>query len=354
MKLKFLVGCYTDSENEKGLHLLEFDEENKNITLINSHTLANPSYLSFSTNKSIIYSVNENHSVSDSLSAIAFDRVKLTFETINEIDVKGSDPCFISLDSKHKHIFSANYSDGTLSCVSLHADGSLANLVQVIKHPTDPSDELHPNTHMHAALLSPDKQFLLVTNLGLDTLSLYNYQPDNHTEPLKEIPEQVYQFPIGTGPRHLLFSSNGKFAYVVGELDGSVHVLAWDSGVLSFVQKAMLMPSDFNGKNSAADIHFGADGRFIYLSNRGDANQLISFAVNQETGELTLLQRTATLGNGPRNFAVDPSGNYLLVANQYSNEIRLFKIDKITGGLIDTGVSHAINNPVFVSFLKDL
>ncbi|TCC94217.1 lactonase family protein [Pedobacter frigiditerrae] len=352
--MRFLVGCYTSETDNNGLHLLELDGQNNSINSITSHVVANPSYLTFSSDGSVIYTVNESHTPSDKVTAISFDRKTQKLETINEIDICGADPCFISTDSKGKYLFTANYSDGTLSCVSLHADGSLANLVQVIKHPTDPSDELHPNTHMHAALLSPDKQFLLVTNLGLDTLSLYNYQPDNHKEPLKEIPEQVYQFPIGTGPRHLLFSSNGKFAYVVGELDGSVHVLAWDNGVLSFVQKAMLMPSDFNGKNSAADIHFGADGRFIYLSNRGDANQLISFAVNQETGELTLLQRTATLGNGPRNFAVDPSGNYLLVAHQYSNEIRLFKIDKITGGLIDTGISHAINNPVFVSFLKDL
>lgn len=351
MELKFLVGCYTSPTHKNGLHVLELDADRGIITLINSHEVANSSYLTFSPNKSIIYTVNENHGISDSLTAIKFDKKALAFETINEIDVKGSDPCFISIDSKGRHVFSANYSDGTLCCVPIQNHGELASSIQVLKHDINPLDSLHPNTHMHAAVLSPDEQFLLASNLGQDTITVYNYQPMNLDKPLSKT-KTVYQFPAGTGPRHLIFDELAKFVYIVGELDATLHILAWNNGALSFVQRLMLMPADFKGKNSAADIHFGAGGKFLYVSNRGDANQLICFSINQETGEAVLLARTPSLGHGPRNFAIDSSGKYMLVAHQYSNDIRLFKINEISGELVNLGVSYPINSPVYVSFFS--
>ncbi|RZK38364.1 MAG: lactonase family protein [Pedobacter sp.] len=349
MKLRFLVGCYTSLIEESSLHILELNQTSKTLTLVNSHQVSNPSFSAFFPAKSIIYTVNENHGLNDRLTAVAFDREKLLFKTINEVDIKASDPCFISVDSKGKHVFSANYSDGTLSCVALNIDGSLGNLVQVIKHEIDPLDEAHPNTHMHAAVLSPDEQFLLVSNLGQDTITIYNYQASEE-KPLTGT-GHVYRFQDGTGPRHLIFDAAAKFVYVVGELDGSLHVLAWAEGTLTAVQRLMLMPPDFKDKNSAADLHFGASGDFLYVSNRGDANQIISFSIDQVTGKATVLDRTASLGEGPRNFAIDPSGKYMLVAHQYSNNIRLFEIDPLNGKLCDTGKSVQLNSPVYVSFL---
>lgn len=349
MKIRIIVGCYTTKEYKQGLHILDLDKEARELRLFKSHKVANPSYLVLSPDKSKIYTVNENHCASDSLTTIAFDGEKTIFETINEVKINGADPCFINVDSKRKHIFSANYSDGTLSCVALKEDGSFGKLVQVIKHEIDPLDLHHPNTHMHAAVLSPCENFLLTSNLGQDTIIIYNYQT-TEAEPLTET-GNVYRFPDGTGPRHLIFDKAAKFVYVVGELDASLNVLAWNGGTLTFIQRVMLMPSDFKGKNSAADIHFGASGNFLYVSNRGDANQIISFSVDCETGKATILERTPSLGEGPRNFAVDHTGSYLLVAHQYSNDIRLFEINKSSGKLIATNVTISIKSPVFVSFL---
>lgn len=348
--MKFLIGCYTNTKNEQSLHLLEFDKEYNAINLINSHIVSNPSYLLYANSKSIIYTVNEDHTSSDSLTALSFNKENLTLETINDVEIKGSDPCFINVDSNLRHIFSANYSDGTLSCITLKQDGSFDKLAQVIKHEINPLDKLHPNTHIHATVLSPCERFLLVSNLGQDTITVYNYQP-SEVQPLSET-GMSYQFPVGTGPRHLIFDQNAKFVYVVGELDASLHVLAWDNGGLTFIQQLMLMPVDFKGKNSAADIHFGANGNFLYVSNRGGANQLISFSINQKTGRATFLERTSSLGKGPRNFAIDPSGKFLLVTHQYTDDIRLFNIDPLNGKLYDTGNSFKLNSPVFVCFLS--
>lgn len=350
MSVKVLVGCYTTPESKQGLHLLDIDEENGGLTLIKSHVVKNSSFAIFTAPNSIIYTVNENHSNSDSLTAVSFNKENSTFLTLSQVEINGSDPCYITVDSKQRHLFTANYSDGTLSCVSLKDDGSLGELVQVIKHEVDSMGKFHVNSHMHAVVLSPCENFLLASNLGQDTLTVYNYQP-NELKPLSET-GIGYQFPVGTGPRHLIFDQNAKFIYVVGELDASLHVLAWDNGKLTLIQKLMLMPMDFEGKNSAADLHFGANGFYLYVSNRGEANQIISFAINKETGEATLLERVPSLGQGPRNFAIDPTGRLMLVAHQYTNDMRLFTIDPLNGKLYNTGQCLQLNSPVFICFLQ--
>jgi 6-phosphogluconolactonase len=350
MKLKFLVGCYTNETNQNGLHLFTFDEMTKQIELIGTHAISNASFATSSPSLPILYVVNENHTESDSVSAVSFDRKSNTFKTINTVDV-GADPCFITVDLSGKFVFSANYSDGTLSCLPVNADGSLGDVVQVIKNEVDPLDDAHPNSHLHAVVFSPDEKFLLATNLGQDTITVYPYQPSQADQPLNQQAQQVYRFPAGTGPRHLLFDQNGRYVYVVGELDGSLHVLEWQNNKLLFVESHPLMPSDFNGKNSAADLHFDPTGRFLYVSNRGDANQLISFKVDATTGHVLFNNSVSSGGNGPRNFEFTKDGRFVLAANQYSNNLVVFESDEASGILTEIEAKFELNSPVFVQLL---
>lgn len=350
MKLRFLTGCYTDTDHPHGLHLLELDLDQKSITLIRSHQLDNPSYLAFSAKQSIVYTVNENHGSADRLSAIKFNADLGIFNNLNQVSAKGIDPCYISIDHEARHVFAANYSDGTLCCAPIKKDGRLDEPIQLIKHHVDEIDVQHPNTHMHAAVLSPDEKFLLATNLGQDTISIYKYSPDA-SQPLAVENVKVFTLPNGTGPRHLCFSRNQDYCYVVGELDGSVHVLQWKLNNLTLVQSQKLMADDDVRKNSAADLHLGTSGEFLYVSNRGDINMLIIFKIDQQNGKLELIGRTHTNGLGPRNFAIAPNGGYMLIAHQYSNTIRLFEIDQISGQIQDTGVYYQLHSPVCLKFL---
>ncbi|MBB2145894.1 beta-propeller fold lactonase family protein [Pedobacter sp. LMG 31464] len=351
MRLKLLIGCYSDDNHKEALHLLEFDNFNKLFELLGSHHVPNPSYLVFSPDSSVIYTVNENHTTKDKLSAIQLNLATAEFKNVNQISAEGSDPCYISIDSKAKHVFAANYTDGTLCCASINKNGALGYPVQVISHKRDSLDQLHPKTHIHATVLSPNEDFLLVTNLGQDTITVYRYQPNNLAKPLDDTPFSIFDLSVGAGPRHLRFSENGKYVYVVGELDASLHVLSWENGNLKPIQVLKLMPDDYQGENSAADLHFGTGGKFLYISNRGDANQIIIFKVDILTGKAELLQRSATNGLGPRNFAISPSGDFMIIAHQHSNDLRVFEIDKNLGTINDTGIGYALHSPVCVQFL---
>lgn len=350
MTYKFFVGCYTDDENVNGLNLFEFDTASLSITLLSSVNVSNPSYFAFSKNNPFLYCVNENHTSNDKITAIEFDGNRLT--VLDEIHCGGSDPCYISINSNDNYLVAANYSDGSLSVVGLLKDGKLNdNLVKVIPHNIPSFDTIHKKSHMHATILCPDEKFLLAANLGLDTITVYEIVEYNPMR-FKFILDCTYPLPIGTGPRHLIFSKDGRFVIAVGELDASVHVLGFDSGKLTIVQKINLMSESFDGINSAADIHFSINGRFIYVSNRGDANQIIVFSFDKNSGILTFVDRFSTDGISPRNFVLDPSGEFMLIANQMSDDVRLFKVDKESGKIWNSNIKLTIKNPVCIKFVE--
>jgi 6-phosphogluconolactonase len=249
-------------------------------------------------------------------------------------------------------VFIANYNDGNVAVLPILPNGSLAAPSQVITHAGQgPNTDRQECAHAHCVALSPDDRFLIACDLGTDKVTTYAYDEDNQQQPLNPVPVSIYQAKPGTGPRHIIFSADGKFAYLVGELTAVVIVFEWNNGVLTELQQIDMMPADFKGDNCAADIHLSPDGNFLYTSNRGAANQLIIYAVDKATGLLTLKGRQSTLGTGPRNFAIDPSGQLLLVANQVSNDAQLFNVDKFTGMLSFKQSISDLQAPVFVKFI---
>lgn len=346
-----LIGCYTDPNNSKGLHLFEFNSADKMLNLLSSIETPNASYIDISPDRGDVYVVNENHTNLDTVTALKCDLSAQELKIVNTVSSQGSDPCFISLGSNNKHLFVSNYSDGSLCVIPIDTQGALNDNSQVIRHALAINDKEHSNSHMHSAFLCPDGKFLLALNLGLDTITVYRYHSERYDSPLDPEPFFTYNFPAGTGPRHALFSNEGKYLYVVGELDASIHVLSWAQGKLIPKQQMLLMGSEYKAENSAADLHFSKDNRFLYVSNRGSANQIIVFENEATSGNLVRLTRIDTNGNGPRNFAIDPTGKFLLVAHQKSNDIRIFEIDPSSGIPLDTGKVVALNSPVCIKFL---
>ncbi len=342
---KLIVGTYTKGTSE-GIYIYDFDSktaETKQLGVIKN--IANPSYVALSKNNDAIYSVSE---VGANSAAAAFKFNPKTNEgtLINKEATKGADPCFVLTDGKH--VFTANYSGGSISVYGIKADGALTPVKQLVQHTGSGPDKRQASAHVHQTLFSPDGKYVISTDLGEDKIYVYHYQA-NDEKPLT-LKHSISTNP-GSGPRHITFSPNGKFAYLAHEFNGKISVFGYNDGNLKLLQEIGTAASDFTGRIDAADIHISADGKFLYESNRGDANNISVFAV-QKDGKLSHVETVSTLGKGPRNFSIDPSGNYLLVGHQYSNDIIIFQRNAKTGKLTDSKKRIAVGSPVCLIFGK--
>lgn len=347
-KLNLLIGTYTNSCESKGIYVYDFDVNTAEFSFKNSSsTVVSPSYLTVSNDNQFIYAVNEN-GVNSAVSSFKFDSKSGAINLINEQDSKGADPCYIINDEKN--VIVANYSGGNIAVFGKNEDGSLTEAKQVIQHfGKGMNVERQEKPHVHMVYFTPDKKFVLVNDLGKDKVYSYHYD-SNSTNELLRISDSI-AVKSGSGPRHLTFGKDGKQVYLLQELDGSLTTFSYLDGKLKKIDETTILTKDFKGAISAADIHISPDGKFLYASNRGEANTISIFKI-QENGKLELLGQMSTLGKGPRNFAIDPSGNFLLVAHQYSNDVVIFKRDKTTGKLTDTRKRIQLCSPVCLVFTK--
>lgn len=345
-KLNLVVGTYTKTCESRGIYVYEFDSNNANIRLKkSSDSIINPSYLSLSKGSKFIYAVKENGNESE-VSSFGFDPSSGRMNLINSVNSKGADPCYLINDDTN--VIVANYSGGNIAVFGKNADGSLTEAKQVIQHfGKSVNSERQEKPHVHMVYFSPDKKYVLSNDLGTDKVFLYAYEPNASTEILT-LKDSV-SVKAGSGPRHLIFSKKGKFVYVLQELDGSLTTFKYKNGTLTQIHETTILPNDFNGTTSAADIHITPNGRFLYATNRGDANTISIFKV-LKNGKLKSKGQTSTLGKGPRNFVIDPTGKFLLVAHQYSNDIVIFKINKRKGTLKDSGQKIELCSPVCLVF----
>ncbi len=343
-----LVGTYTKNCDSKGIYVYDFDSETANFKTKNSSdTVINPSYLTASNGNDFIYSVNENGDES-TISAFSYYPKTGALQFLNKQTSQGADPCHLINDAKN--VIVANYSGGTLAVFGKKKDGSLTAAKQVIKHSGQSiNTKRQEKPHAHMVHFSPDKKFVLSTDLGTDKIYLYKYNPVAVDKIL--LASDSIAIKAGSGPRHLTFSNNGKFVYLVQELDGAVTVFAYAKGKLVKIQETTILAPDYKGAVGSADIHISPDGLFLYATNRGEANTITIFKI-LKNGSLERTEIASALGKGPRNFVIDPSGKYLLIANQYTNEIVIFKRDKTSGSLADTGKRITLCAPVCLIFTK--
>jgi len=344
-----VVGTYTAPGKSEGIYIYDFDIITGNTSLKNiTKGIPNPSYLAISPDKKYAYAVNETGDKS-AVTAFKYDSKSGALTFLNKVDSHGADPCFIIVDDQN--VLVANYSGGSLAVFSRNADGSLSEAVQVIKHTgksIDPKGR-QESAHVHMVKFTPDHKYLVVNDLGEDNTYIYNYNPTGKDQTLIE--KSVIKTNAGTGPRHIVFSPNGKFAYLVHEFNGSITAFSYKNGELTKLQEIGTTAKDFNGAVDAADIHVSDDGKFIYETNRGDANSISAFSI-LPTGKLQFIETLSTLGKGPRNFMIDPSGKFLLVAHQYTNNVVIFNRDIKTGKLTDSGKRIDVGAPVCLVFDK--
>lgn len=342
-----LVGTYTNDGKSQGIYVYRYNPNKNEATLVSTTKgVENPSYLAVSKDQKFVYAVNENHGEKGGeISAFALDKAKGELVLLNKQPTGGDDPCYVTVDSTGKNVIVANYSGGNIAVFKTNSDGSLQPAVQTIAHDgygVNVARQEMP--HPHSVVLSPDQKFLFVANLGNDRLYRYAFNANDAANPLTALEPAYYEVPDGSGPRHFTFHPNGKFAYLLNELSGNIIVYEYNNGALKEIQTIVSDNTNSKADKGSADIHLTPDGRFLYTSNRATANDIAMFKVATD-GKLAENGHQA-VGAHPRNFMIDPSGRFLLVANRDANNIQVFIINKNFGILQDANTKIDVPQPV--------
>lgn len=342
----FFVGTYTKNTSSEGIYIVRCNPNKKlSSAILVIKNIENPSYVAYNAEKKTLYSVSENENKC-SVSAYTFTDNAMTNSYLTQVVIPGKGPCYISYSDYH--VFTANYKSGDINVIDLNQEGAVADVVQQIQHT---GKSIHPErqseAHVHQVIFTPDKKYLLANDLGTDYTYSYEYKPAGINEVL--IPEDSILLQEGGGPRHLAFSPDGKYIYVVQELTGEVWVLGIQNGHFRRIFKSSVITRDL-GTASGADIHTSPDGRFLYVSNRGNYNNISVFRILSDQ-KLKLISQHSSGGETPRNFTITGDGKYLLAGNQKSNQISVFRILN-NGKLKDTHLKVEVPSPVCILEFK--
>jgi 6-phosphogluconolactonase len=350
------IGTYTTKTTSKGIYAYRFDASKGQLTPIGvAAETVDPSFLAVHPNGKYLYAVNEignfNGEVSGAVSSFAIDAKTGSLKFLNQVPTRGAGPCYVSLDKTGAFVLVANYDSGSIASFPVHFDGSLGTASGFVQHSgSGPNKERQEGPHAHWIGTSPDNRFALAVDLGLDQVIVYGF--DGSTGVFAPRLSGFAKVKPGSGPRHLAFSPNGKFAYVLSEIASTVTVFSYQAktGDLSTLQVISTLPADFSRPNDAAEIAISPSGKFLYTSNRGH-DSIAIFAINPKKGTLKSLGHVLTGGKTPRHFAIDPTGSYLLAENKDSNTVVVFHIDPATGSLTPTGQTIDVPSPVCITFV---
>ncbi len=348
--LYFVTGSYSES-SEEGVKLYKIDSGSVNITEITGVKAGkNPSFITLAPNGGLLYAVNETGPDAGrkkaGVTTIKFDWQEMSLVNIGYCEISGVGPCHVSSDEKGEYLFLSNYGDGSLSVLGNRSDG----LPDVETLYFEYNDDSGTVSHIHMALQIPGTNRLLVSDLGFDRLLEYRmvYNGNN----LNLIPERPFDLPDGSGPRHFTPGKKRKYLYVVNELSSEVVVLKRTlTGDFINIQTIKTLPAGYSGVNSCADIKISHCGTYLYVSNRGH-NSIASFKI-ADSGIVELIKHVSCEGDWPRNFAIDSNNMIMLVANQRSDNIALFFIDKESGIPVYSGKSINITSPSCVIFVEE-
>src|SRR5213592_3737489 len=335
------VGTYTES-----IYLVRMDRRSGELLQVGAVKAgANPSFLSMYPNGRVLYAVNELEPTG-AVSAFAIERATGALTRLNEQPSGGGAPCYVSVDRSGRAALVANYAGGSVALLPIEANGALAPAASVVHHTgKGPNAERQEAPHAHCILPDPSNRFALAADLGADRVFVYRLDLDGKS--LRHIKEGDAGLRPGAGPRHIAFHPTLPLVFVANELDSTVATLRFDAarGALSLQGTLSTLPAGWTGTNYPADIHVEANGRTLYVSNRGH-NSIAVFSVAETTGALALEQVVSTEGDWRRNFSLDPTGRWLLVANQRSGSVVVFARDQKTGRLTSTRQRIALPSPV--------
>lgn len=344
----FYVGTYTD-KGSKGIYKYALNNEGilKEIGLV--ARTDNPSFLALSNDQKYLLAVNEVDK--ERVGFVASYRIQNdSLQFINKSSSGGAHPCFIAVN-ENGNVLAANYTGGNVGLLKLNSKGELSSLLDVSQHEGKGITERQEGPHAHSAWFDKDDNSNVIS-VDLGTNELWFSKIDTHSNTFIPSAQHKLAMPEGAGPRHLTFHPTKKFVYVLNELDNTISLIQKDeTGKYMIIQNISTLPAGHTAFSKAADIHISSDGKFVYASNRGH-DSIAIFAVNSNDGSLTLLGFEPTRGKNPRNFSLSTVENYLIVANQDSDNLVSFKRN-IQTGLLSFVSEVKAPTPVCILFIKN-
>lgn len=340
-KYRVYFGTYTGPES-KGIYQCEMNLQDGSLT---PATLAgeteSPSFIAFAPNGKFVYAVNEGKAT---VTALAIDTASGRLTPLNSQPTQGGAPCHLVVDPTGKNVLVANYSGGSCICLPIQEDGKLGAATSFQQH-------MGPRKNGHSIHVDQANKFALCCDLGLDKVLIYAFDPARGAL----TPHGEFNTPKGAGPRHFAWHPDGKRAFINGESDLTLIACDYDAAQGKLVQRQVLstLPQDVEKKGgSTAETVVHPSGKFVYVSNRDPYNSIAIFAIDPQTQQLKSVGHQAQGIKTPRNFAIEPTGQFVLVANQSGGNVLVFRINQTTGELTPTGASIKVPTPVCVRFVK--
>jgi 6-phosphogluconolactonase len=348
-------GTYTGPQS-KGVYVSRLSESGELSAPELAATVQNPAFLAVAPTGRFLYAASEvgtfNNEKAGFVSAYTIDRATGKLALLNQVSAKTPGPCHVSIDGTGKVVLAANYSGSSIESYLVRDDGGLTDAVSFIRQTgssVNPQRQKEPHAHWIGA--DPGNRFALLCDLGVDQVLVFKLDAGAATLTANE-PAFARTAP-GAGPRHLAFRPDGRFAYVINELDCTMTAYAFYAarGALTPVQTISTLPpgETMQPRYSTAEVVVHPTGRFLYGSNRGH-DSLVVFAIDDASGQLALVEHVPSGGRVPRNFNLTPDGRFLLSANQESGTVVVFRVDRTTGALTSSGFTAAIEKPVCVVF----
>ncbi len=316
------VGSYTSNGSE-GVHVYDFNQKTGEANFQHTIKASNPSFLARKAD--MLYMVNENN---DGMLS-AYDLKQSRF--LNALPTEGAHPCHVSLSPTEPLVVASNYSGGSLILYSLNSDGSLNKKEDFIQfNKSSINKDRQKQSHIHSAFFSKDGKYLFVSDLGGDIVYKIEVRKEVNNYSLAVVDEIAIK--KGGGPRHVVVAKDGKRIYVVLELTGEIELLEDVNGVWTSKQIVPIYHPGFDGEHGAADIKMSADGKYLYATNRGTANEIVTYKVSKN-GLLDIVQILSVEGNSPRNVQLSPNGKWVFMSNQLTGQVTVFERNSRNGKL---------------------
>lgn len=327
MTQKIMLGTYTKRKS-KGIYSIELDEQKKQLVGLNEEVaVESPTYLAGNDDYSLLFSIAKSPGGKGGIKSFRHDTETDTYTETGSAFEEGAPPCYVAYDQSRQLVYTANYHKGEVCVYETSPEGQLT-LADKHTHSGKSVHENQQSPHAHYFDLTPDGQFLISCDLGTDEVIMYTLDEEN-----KLSVSDVISVTPGTGPRHVAFHPNNRFAYVFGELSSDVIVFSYNSenGTLSPIQTISSIPKEHDAFNGGAAIRVSSDGKFVYASNRGH-DSLAIYAIADD-GTLSLVNYTPTEGETPRDFNLDPTERFVIVGHQDSDNLTLFERNEHDGTL---------------------
>ena len=346
------LGTYTRSGPSKGIYAVRLDRETGMLSapeLMAEGT--DPAWVTLTPDRKFLYAIHGSpaQAIGFRVEAATGKLIPLPSASSANVANPVNPPSHLAVDATGRTLLAANYRDGFVASIPIHHDGTLGD-ARIIRHEgkgTHPTRQEKP--HVHSVTISPDNRFVIVADLGLDRV--FTYALDPAIASLTPATPPYATTAPGAGPRHFKFSRDGRQGYVINELNSTITVFDYDArtGALAAKQSISTLPPEFKEPNITAEIRVHPNGRFVYGSNRGH-DSIAVFAVQVETGELTLVGIVKTGGRTPRNFALSPNGKWLVCGHQDTPILTVFRVDASTGQLTRTESTAKVPGCVCVEF----